>query len=264
MNLLNKDGHFYPQWVINFNIATQTLSVGHVCVTYKKQDFAIMSHWLPISTLADERSYNPCPGCSYNVFALSKKSAIKQHYNSEKCFFNVKLSETTRYPSKNAKIFAAYLPITLSTSWSYATSLAFAHLKKLPIASSTISPSPFIMDDDDFVSTLPFFVQTVYTDGSFYHAKDSSPPSMSSAWLELDDDGFILDFLSLSIPSYFPSALHSEIFAVILGLYALSPSSSITVHTDCSQLISLWTCFVDAFFSPKLLQQPNHLLCLSI
>ncbi|EXX65845.1 hypothetical protein RirG_129370 [Rhizophagus irregularis DAOM 197198w] len=223
-----------------------------------------MSHWLPISTLADERSYNPCPGCSYNVFALSKKSAIKQHYNSEKCFFNVKLSETTRYPSKNAKIFAAYLPITLSTSWSYATSLAFAHLKKLPIASSTISPSPFIMDDDDFVSTLPFFVQTVYTDGSFYHAKDSSPPSMSSAWLELDDDGFILDFLSLSIPSYFPSALHSEIFAVILGLYALSPSSSITVHTDCSQLISLWTCFVDAFFSPKLLQQPNHLLCLSI
>ncbi|PKC53972.1 hypothetical protein RhiirA1_478212 [Rhizophagus irregularis] len=80
-----------------------------------------MSHWLPVSTSADERSYNPCPGCSYNIPAFSKKSVIKQRCNSEKCFFQVALSENTGYPTKNAKVFVAYLPITLSTSWSYAT-----------------------------------------------------------------------------------------------------------------------------------------------
>ncbi|GBC19763.2 reverse transcriptase family protein [Rhizophagus irregularis DAOM 181602=DAOM 197198] len=111
-----KDYHFYPQWAINFDSATQTLSVGHVCITYKKQNSAIMSHWLSVSSSADERSYNPCPGCSFNIPALSKKSAIKQRCNSEKCFFNVILSDTVGYPTRNAKVFAAYLPITLSTS----------------------------------------------------------------------------------------------------------------------------------------------------
>ncbi|EXX54972.1 hypothetical protein RirG_229560 [Rhizophagus irregularis DAOM 197198w] len=75
-----------------------------------------MSHWLPVFTLADKLSYNPCPGCSFNIPALSKKSAIKQRCNSEKCFFNVSLSETVGYPTRNAKVFATYLPITLSTS----------------------------------------------------------------------------------------------------------------------------------------------------
>ncbi|PKY56350.1 hypothetical protein RhiirA4_428188 [Rhizophagus irregularis] len=49
-----KDYHFYPQWAVNVNSATQTLSVSRVCITYSKQNSAIMSHWLPISTSADE------------------------------------------------------------------------------------------------------------------------------------------------------------------------------------------------------------------
>ncbi|PKY58352.1 hypothetical protein RhiirA4_429650 [Rhizophagus irregularis] len=59
---------------------------------------------------------------------------------------------------------------------------------------------------------------------------------MASAWIALDDD----------------------------GLNALSPGSSVTIATDCAQLILLWTQFVDVPFSPKLLRLPNHLLWLSI
>ncbi|PKC50231.1 hypothetical protein RhiirA1_486992 [Rhizophagus irregularis] len=144
-----------------------------------------MSHWLPVSTSADERSYNPCPGCPYNVPALSKKSAIKQCCNSEKCFFNVSLSETVGYPSKNAKVFAAYLRITLSTSWSYATSLALTYLENLSFApSSSDISSPTSMNDENvntLVPSLPPSVQILYTDGSFRHATESTPPSMSSA-----------------------------------------------------------------------------------
>ncbi|EXX65744.1 hypothetical protein RirG_130330 [Rhizophagus irregularis DAOM 197198w] len=157
-----KDYSFYPQWAINLDSATQTLSVGRVCITYKKQNSAIMSHWLPVSPSADERSYNPCPGCALNIPALSKKSAIKQRCNSEKCFFNITLSETVGYPTRNAKVFAAYLPITLSTSWSYATSLALVHLMNPPsTASFTLSPSVKDNLDDD---VLPSSVQSLYTD----------------------------------------------------------------------------------------------------
>ncbi|POG62559.1 hypothetical protein GLOIN_2v1785173 [Rhizophagus irregularis DAOM 181602=DAOM 197198] len=45
-----KDYSFYPQWAITLDSATQTLSVGRVYITYKKQNSAIMSHWLPVST----------------------------------------------------------------------------------------------------------------------------------------------------------------------------------------------------------------------
>ncbi|GBC51407.2 hypothetical protein GLOIN_2v1785823 [Rhizophagus irregularis DAOM 181602=DAOM 197198] len=222
-----------------------------------------MSHWLPVSTSADKRSYNFCPGCSFNIPALSKKSAIKQRCNSEKCFFNVALSKTTGYPTRNAKVFAAYLPITLSTSWSYATSLALVHLTNLssPDPSINFSPSTSRIDDDDI---LPLSVHTVYTDGSFLSAKNSFSPSMTSAWFAFNDDEFILDSSSLCLPSCFPSALRSEIYAIVLGLNALPHNSSISIYTDCSQLISLWKRFVNAPFSPKLLREPNHLLWLSI
>ncbi|EXX63616.1 hypothetical protein RirG_150690 [Rhizophagus irregularis DAOM 197198w] len=165
-----KDYHFYPQWTINFNSAPQTLSVGRVCITYKKQNSAIMPHLLP-------------------------KSAIKQRCNSERCFFNVCLSETVGYPTRNAKVFAAYLPITLSTSWSYATSLALVHLTNLfsPDSFALSSPSTTRIEDD----VLPLSVHTLYTDELFFSAKDSSPPSMTSAWLALDDDdcAFLYAFL---------------------------------------------------------------------
>ncbi|GBC31439.2 ribonuclease H-like domain-containing protein [Rhizophagus irregularis DAOM 181602=DAOM 197198] len=227
-----------------------------------KQNSAIMSHWLPVSNLADERSYNPCPGCSFNIPALSKKSAIKQRCNSEKCFFNVNLSDTVGYPTRNAKVFASYLPITLSTSWSYTTSLALIHFADLssPASHALSSPITTMMEDD----VLPLSVHKLYTDGSFFPAKYSFSPSMASAWLALDDDGFILDSSSLCLPACFPSALRSEIYAVVSGLNALSHGSSITIYTDCSQLISLWAHFVNVPFSPKLLREPNHLLWLSI
>ncbi|PKC73768.1 hypothetical protein RhiirA1_520000 [Rhizophagus irregularis] len=94
--------------------------------------------------------------------------------------------------------------------------------------------------------------------------RDSLPSSMTSAWIALDDDGLVLESSSMQLPSFFPSAFRSEISAVVLGLSALSHDSSISIYTDCNQLISLWTCFVDAPFSPKLLREPNHLLWLSI
>ncbi|PKY58538.1 hypothetical protein RhiirA4_480521 [Rhizophagus irregularis] len=259
-----EDYSFYPQWAINFNNATQTLSVGHVCITYRKKDSAIMSHWLPVSSSADERSYNPCPGCSYSVPAFSKKSAIKLRCNSEKCFFQVCLSETVGYPTRNAKVFAAYLPITLSTTWSYATSLALHYLDDFLPNLSIGLPLSDNTGCDVGPSILPSSTCSLYTDGSFHRTMDNSPPSMACAWLALDDDDFILESSSSSLPSCFPSALRSEIYAVLLGLKALSPGSSVTITTDCAQLISLWTQFVDAPFSPKLLRQPNHLLWLSI
>ncbi|EXX67042.1 hypothetical protein RirG_117990 [Rhizophagus irregularis DAOM 197198w] len=221
-----------------------------------------MSHWLPVSSSANERTYNPCPGCSFNIPALSKKSAIKQRCNSEKCFFNVILLETIDYPTRNAKVFAAYLPITLSTSWSYATSLVLVHLTNPSLlTSSAFSPSFKDRIEDD---VLPLSIQSLYIDGSFHVAKDSSPPSMTSVWLALDDDGLIIESSSLQIPSCFPSALRSEIYAVVLGLNALSHGSLISIYTDCSQLISLWKRFVDVPFSSKLLREHNHLLWLSI
>ncbi|CAB4408369.1 unnamed protein product [Rhizophagus irregularis] len=259
-----KDYSFYPQWAINFNNATQTLSVGRVCITYRKKDLAIMSHWLPVSTSADERSYNSCPGCSYNVPAFSKKSAIKLRCNSEKCFFQVSLSETAGYPTRNAKVFAAYLPITLSTTWSYATSLALRYLDGSLSTFPLIDP---LLPDARYKVVppiLPSSTCSIYTDGSFHHAADNSLPSMACAWLALDDDDFILESSSSSLPSCFPSALRSEIYAVLLGLKTLSPGSSVTIATDCAQLILLWAQFVDAPFSPTLLRQPNHLLWFSI
>ncbi|PKY59080.1 hypothetical protein RhiirA4_481533 [Rhizophagus irregularis] len=222
-----------------------------------------MSHWLPVSTLADERSYNPCPGCPFNVPAFSKKSAIKLRRNSEKCFFQVSLSETAGYPTRNAKVFAAYLPITLSTTWSYATSLALQYLDSSLPAPLIALPLPDT-GREIVPATLPPSTCSLYTDGSFRHATNNSLPSMACAWLALDEDGFILESSSSSLPSCSPSALRSEIYAVLLGLKALSPGSSVTIATDCAQLISLWTQFVDAPFSPKLLRQSNYLLWLSI
>ncbi|GBC51661.2 hypothetical protein GLOIN_2v1790829 [Rhizophagus irregularis DAOM 181602=DAOM 197198] len=86
----------------------------------------------------------------------------------------------------------------------YATSLALVHLTNpsLP-TSSVLSPSLTDKIEDD---VLPLSVQCLYTDGSYHIAKDSLPSFMTSAWLALDDDGFILESSSLQLPSCFPSA----------------------------------------------------------
>ncbi|PKY35015.1 hypothetical protein RhiirB3_455304 [Rhizophagus irregularis] len=189
---------------------------------------------------------------------VGRKGRIPAWFNFIKNNF-LSSSSSSLLLSLNAKVFAAYLPITLSTSWSYVTSLVFVHLTNSPLLSVSPTLSPSFQDRIE-VDVLPPSVQTLYTDGSFYPAKESSLSSMTSAWIALDDDGFILESSSVHLPSCFPSALHSEIFAILSGLSALSHDSSISVYTDCSQLISLWTRFVDAPFSPKLLREPNHLL----
>jgi ribonuclease HI len=87
---------------------------------------------------------------------------------------------------------------------------------------------------------------------------------MAYAWIALDADGFILESYRNILPSIFPSALRSEIAALISGLDSLPRDSRVTITTDCAQLISLWSLYVDKPFSPRMLKEPNHLLWTSI
>ncbi|PKC58223.1 hypothetical protein RhiirA1_496202 [Rhizophagus irregularis] len=87
---------------------------------------------------------------------------------------------------------------------------------------------------------------------------------MAYAWTAIDPDGFILESHYNIISFIFPSALRSEICALMHGLDSLPQNSKITVTTDCAQLLSLWSSYVNAPFIPKLLKEPNHLLWSSI
>ncbi|GBC23320.1 ribonuclease H-like domain-containing protein [Rhizophagus irregularis DAOM 181602=DAOM 197198] len=107
---------------------------------------------------------------------------------------------------------------------------------------------------------LPSSVSTLYIDGSFLPPSSHPVSSMAYAWTALDPDGFILESHYNNISSIFPSALRSEIFALLHGLDSLPRNSKITVATDCAQLLSLWSLYVDAPFIPKLLKEPNHFL----
>ncbi|PKY56343.1 hypothetical protein RhiirA4_476578 [Rhizophagus irregularis] len=238
---VNKDGLFSPQWTINYNSATQTLIIGRVHITLVPAAL-LTSLLFPKNPLFDN--------------AITVKNAF---------FKFIFLIYTTSYPTKNTKIFAAYLPIFLSTSWSYATSLA---INTLNDKSSPASLIPLILSLSSLYSAeddpLPSSVSILYVDGSFHLASDNSSPSMASAWIALDEDGFILESSSICLPSCFPSPLRSEIHAILFGLKALSPNSSVAIATDCAQLISLWSQFFDASFSSKLLRQHNHLFWLSI
>ncbi|GBC36412.1 ribonuclease H-like domain-containing protein [Rhizophagus irregularis DAOM 181602=DAOM 197198] len=111
---------------------------------------------------------------------------------------------------------------------------------------------------------LPSSVSTLYIDGSFLPPSSHPISSMAYAWTAIDPDGFILESHYNIISSNFPSALRSEIFALLHGLVSLPWNSTITVATDCAQLLSLWSLYVDAPFIPKLLKEPNHLLWSSI
>ncbi|EXX50284.1 hypothetical protein RirG_272270 [Rhizophagus irregularis DAOM 197198w] len=57
---------------------------------------------------------------------------------------------------------------------------------------------------------------------------------MAYAWTAIDPDGFILESHYNNISSIFPSALRSEIFALLHGLDSLPRNSKITVATDCA------------------------------
>ncbi|PKY34483.1 hypothetical protein RhiirB3_454238 [Rhizophagus irregularis] len=86
---------------------------------------------------------------------------------------------------------------------------------------------------DVYEPSLSFSMHTLYTDGSFHDATDSSSPSMTSAWLALDDDGFILESSFISLSFCLLSALRSEIYAIILSLRTFPSDSSVTnIFTD--------------------------------
>ncbi|EXX55893.1 hypothetical protein RirG_221160 [Rhizophagus irregularis DAOM 197198w] len=87
---------------------------------------------------------------------------------------------------------------------------------------------------------------------------------MAYAWTAIDPDGFILESHYNTISSLFPSALRSEVFALLHGLDSLPRNSKITVATDCAQLLSLWSLYVEVPFIPRILKESNHLLWSSV
>ncbi|EXX50595.1 hypothetical protein RirG_269320 [Rhizophagus irregularis DAOM 197198w] len=111
---------------------------------------------------------------------------------------------------------------------------------------------------------LPSSVSTLYIDGSFLPPPSHPVSSMAFAWTAIDPDGFILESHYNNISSIFPSALRLEVFALLHGLDSLPQNSTITVATDCAQLLSLWSLYVDAPFIPRMLKESNHLLWSSI
>ncbi|PKY61211.1 hypothetical protein RhiirA4_485873, partial [Rhizophagus irregularis] len=255
------DGQYRPLWALSWDRITQALLVGRVCVTYSKKDFAIMSHWLPTSDV-DSASFRPCPGCSLHVLKYASLSHIKRCCTSESCFFTAPLADTIAYPSKNAKVFATGRPIILSSSLRYATSLALSYFNRPPLILNNYDSTDHFSDNIDM--SLPTSTKTIFTDGSFIASIPDSSPSMSYAWLTLDDDNLILESFSDIIPNTYPSALRSELAALLSAINALAPNSSVTINTDCASLISFWHEYICKPFIPKLLRQPNHLLWLSI
>ncbi|PKY62640.1 hypothetical protein RhiirA4_489470, partial [Rhizophagus irregularis] len=255
------DGQYRPQWALSLDRITQTLLVGRVCMTYSKKDHAIMSHWLPPSD-PTSAEFTPCPGCSRHVPKFASLSHIKRRCTSESCFTKVLLPDTVAYPTKkNTKVFATGRPVQLATSFAYAFSLAKIYFDRL---SNPILPSSDIDNIEVSAYMLPSSTCTLYTDGSFLAPRSRSLPSMSSAWLALDEDDLILESCSEVIPATYPSAFRSEIYALLSALKALPPLSSVVINTDCASLISFWHQFIDKPFIPKLLRQPNHLLWLSV
>ncbi|PKY53774.1 hypothetical protein RhiirA4_472161, partial [Rhizophagus irregularis] len=221
-----------------------------------------MSHWLPPSD-PNSVEFTPCPGCSRHVPKFASLSHIKRRCTSESCFAQVLLPDTVAYPTKkNTKVFATGRPIKLATSFAYASSLAKIHFDRT--SNSVVLPSSVIDDIEVSAYMLPSSTCTLYTDGSFLASRSGSLPSMSSAWLALDEDDLILESCSEVIPVTYPSAFRSEIYALLSALKALPPHSSVVINTDCASLISFWHQFIDKPFIPKLLRQPNHLLWLSV
>ncbi|CAB4413084.1 unnamed protein product [Rhizophagus irregularis] len=256
------DGQYHPQWALSLDRLTQTLLVGRVCMSYSKKGHAIMSHWLSPSD-PNSFEFTPCSGCSRHVPKYASLSHIKRRCTSESCFIKVLLLDTVAYPTKkNTKVFATGRPIKLATSFAYASSLAKIHFDRL--SNPVVLPSSDVDDIEVSDYMLPSSTCTLYTDGSFLASRSGSLPSMSSAWLALDEDDLILESYSEVIPATYPSAFRSEIYALLSALKALPPHSSVVIKTDCASLILFWRQFIDKPFIPKLLRQPNHLLWLSV
>ncbi|PKC51499.1 hypothetical protein RhiirA1_483612 [Rhizophagus irregularis] len=147
------------------------------------------------------------------------------------------LSSLIRYPTKpRTYIHADTRSVSLSVSLGYAKSLSLFHLFA-PDQSPSMNEQMSKISDIQ----LPSSVSTLYIDGSFLPPSSYPVFSMAYAWTAIDPDGFILESHYNHISSIFPSALRSEIFALLYGLDSLPQNSKITVATDCAQLLSLWS-----------------------
>ncbi|GBC48273.2 RNA-directed DNA polymerase from mobile element jockey-like [Rhizophagus irregularis DAOM 181602=DAOM 197198] len=248
---------FNPQWAIFFNRDTNSFLVGRVIITYPApRNEALISHWIASSIDDLLSEFTACQGCASAILRSSTSKTLFKRCPSEKCFSYMPLSSLIRYLTKpHTYIHVDTRSVSLSASLGYAKSLLLFYLfapVRLPPMLNQVSRISDIQ--------LPSSVSTLYIDGSFLPPSSHPTPSMAYAWTAIDSDGFILESHYNTIPSLFPSALRSEIFALLHGLDSLPRYSKITVATDCAQLISLWTTYVDAPFIPKMLKEFNHLL----
>ncbi|GET52562.1 hypothetical protein GLOIN_2v1785823 [Rhizophagus irregularis DAOM 181602=DAOM 197198] len=197
---------FNPQWAVSFNRNTNSFLVGHVITTY------------------------PAPRCASALLRSSTSKTLLKRYPSEKCFSYVSLSSLIRYPTKpRTYIHADTRSVSLSASLGYAKSLLLFHL----FAPDRLPPmNELVLRISDI--QLPSSVFTLYIDGSFLSPPSHPASSMAYAWTAIDPDGFILESHYNIISSTFPSALHSEVFALLHGLDSLPRNSKITVATDCA------------------------------
>ncbi|PKB95921.1 hypothetical protein RhiirA5_404559, partial [Rhizophagus irregularis] len=258
---ISRNYWFNPQWAISFNRNTNSFLVGRVITTYPApRNEALISHWIASSVDDLLSDFTACQGCASALPRSSTSKTLLKRCPSEKCFSYVSLSTLIRYPTKpRTYIHADTRSVSLSASLGYAKSLLLFHLFAPDRLLSTNEQVPRISDIQ-----LPSSVSTLYIDGSFLSPPSHPVSSMAFAWTAIDPDGFILESHYNNISSIFPSALRSEVFALLHGLDSLPQNSKITVATDCAQLLSLWSLYVDAPFIPKLLKEPNHLLWSSI
>ncbi|PKK73526.1 hypothetical protein RhiirC2_775917 [Rhizophagus irregularis] len=177
-----------------------------------------MTHWVPdVTNVSDSPVISACLGCSLNDLHFSAMPSLRSRCPTERCIMRVPLSSTILYPTKKNYKFRRTTSITLSTSLNYARSLLFYHLYRRPTSFIADPISPLKLND----VTLPASTTKLYTDGSFYPTSRTSPSTMSYAWSALDDDDHLLESFSDSIPPVYPSALRSDLIAVLSGLTSL-------------------------------------------
>ncbi|GBC49456.2 RNA-directed DNA polymerase from mobile element jockey-like [Rhizophagus irregularis DAOM 181602=DAOM 197198] len=258
---ISRNYWFNPQWAISFNRNTNSFLVGRVITTYPApRNEALISHWIASSVDDLLSGFTACQGCASAILRSSTSRTLIKRCPSEGCFSYVPLSSLIRYPTKpRTYIHADTRSVSLSASLGYAKSLLLFHL----FAPVRLPPTnELVLRISDI--QLPSSVFTLYIDGSFLPPSSHPVSSMAYAWTAIDSDGFILESHYNIISSIFPSALRSEVFALLHGLDSLPQNSKITVATDCAQLLSLWSLYVDAPFIPRMLKEFNHLLWSSI
>ncbi|GET59528.1 hypothetical protein RIR_jg1381.t2 [Rhizophagus irregularis DAOM 181602=DAOM 197198] len=233
---------------------------SHTVASISFIDITLISHWIASSVDDLLSEFTACQGCASAIPRSSTSKTLIKRCPSEGCFSYVPLSSLIRYPTKpHTYIHADTRSVSLSASLGYAKSLLLFHL----FAPVRLPPTnELVLRISDI--QLPSSVFTLYIDGSFLSPPSHPASSMAYAWTAIDPDGFILESHYNIISSIFPSALRLEVFALLHGLDSLPRNSKITVATDCAQLLSLWSLYVDAPFIPRMLKESNHLLWSSI